>query len=278
MARIIKATESVMTELRSAFESAISKMKMFDGKFSFSKDCGKVERKTTVWFTPTAYLKMMYIIQAFDSEVAWHGVAKRTDDGYLISDILVYPQEVSGVTVDTDQEKYAEWLLSHDDETYNNIRMQGHSHVNMPTSPSQTDLLHQEKLLSQVGDEDFYIFMIYNKSMNRTIKIYDLRDNVLFENEDVVVDLVCAENFPKFIEIAKSNVKRKTYQSTYNGSTYGSYTRTSSGTYPYTDSLSGTSVYQTTQGISSKSTATGSGGCFESITSAQQKRTEGGTK
>ena len=44
----------------------------------------------------------------------------------------------------------------------------GHSHVNMGTSPSSVDLNHQEEILRMLGDNDFYIFMIWNKSFAST--------------------------------------------------------------------------------------------------------------
>ena len=180
MSKPIKMTEQYMAECRADFEKALQLTKLADGKLSFTKvfTCG--DRKATVVFTAGAWAKMALLIKEFDKEVAWHGVAHRAADEavdeYIIEDIVVYPQEVSGTTVEMDTEKYAEWLMQNaDDERFNNIHMQGHSHVNMPTSPSSVDLNHQEEILNMLGDDDFYIFMIWNKSFVSTNKIYDLR-------------------------------------------------------------------------------------------------------
>ena len=175
MSKPIKMTEQYMAECRADFEKALQLTKLADGKLSFTKvfTCG--DRKATVVFTAGAWAKMALLVKEFDKEVAWHGVAHRAADEavdeYIIEDIVVYPQEVSGTTVEMDTEKYAEWLMQNaDDERFNNIHMQGHSHVNMPTSPSSVDLNHQEEILNMLGDDDFYIFMIGTSRLSVQIK------------------------------------------------------------------------------------------------------------
>lgn len=222
MSKPIKMTEQYMAECRADFEKALQLTKLADGKLSFTKvfTCG--DRKATVVFTAGAWAKMALLVKEFDKEVAWHGVAHRAADEavdeYIIEDIVVYPQEVSGTTVEMDTEKYAEWLMQNaDDERFNNIHMQGHSHVNMPTSPSSVDLNHQEEILNMLGDDDFYIFMIWNKSFVSTNKIYDLKKNVLFEDKDITVKLEGEhEGLAEFLKTAKDMVKQKSY-------TYGNY-------------------------------------------------------
>ena len=98
-----------------------------------------------------------------------------------------------------------------DDERFENIHMQGHSHVNMAPNPSSVDLNHQEEILNMLGDDDFYIFMIWNKSLSNNIKIYDLKKNVLFEDKDITFQHEEGE-LDEFIKQAKEMVKTKTYQ------------------------------------------------------------------
>lgn len=101
-----------------------------------------------------------------------------------------------------DTEKYALWIQENiEDERFNHIYMQGHSHVNMGTSPSSVDLNHQEEILGMLGDDDFYIFMIWNKSLASTNKIYDLKKNVMFEDKDITVKIVGqSEGLDEFIK------------------------------------------------------------------------------
>lgn len=193
MAKIIKITPECLAEIRKDFEDTLSGAKLSDGKISFSKSFGNIKRDATVFFTNEAWQKMQALIKGFDKEVAWHGLAYRGEEGkdeYFITDILVYPQEVTGATVNTDQEKYQMWLMNHDDDVFNNIRMQGHSHVNMGVTPSGVDNSLYERILEQLDDGMFYIFLIYNKKGDKTFKIYDLAKNILFETGDVTVKIL----------------------------------------------------------------------------------------
>lgn len=222
MSKVIKLTQEHIADLRSSFEEALSTGKFSDGKFTFTKDLGKLDRKATVFFTPLAWCKQSQLVNKFDKEVAWHGIAKRGEqpDTFIIEDILVYPQEVTGSTVTTDQEKYQMWLMSHEDDVFNNIRYQGHSHVNMGTSPSSVDTNLYDQILGQLEDDMFYIFMIWNKRGEKTIKIYDLRENVYFETVDVEVEVIGLDGFyDEAKEMVKDRVytppKPTTYQSNY---------------------------------------------------------------
>lgn len=232
MSRPIKFTEKLLEEVKKEFAAHLSTTKMFDGKVSFSKEyVWKGDDKATIVFTPTAYLKMFRLIQEFSDEVAWHGVAKRSEEDestFFITDILVYPQEVTGATVNTDQVKYQTWLMELPDEVFNNLRMQGHSHVNMAPSPSSVDTTHQEAILGQLEDSMFYIFMIWNKSLKHNIKIFDLKNNTLYEDEDIVVKFPTDdESFDDFIKESKELVKKKSTYS-YGGGGYGyAYQKTS---------------------------------------------------
>lgn len=215
MSKPIKMTQKYMDECRADFEKALQLTKLADGKLSFTKTFTLGTRKATVHFTSLAWSKMVSLLREFDKEVAWHGVASRggdeSKDEYTIEDIVVYPQEVTGATVEMDTEKYALWLMENaEDERFNNIHMQGHSHVNMATSPSSVDLTHQEEILNMLGDDDFYIFMIWNKRHESNTKIYDMRKNILFENADVTITHENGE-MEAFINEAKGMVKTKTY-------------------------------------------------------------------
>lgn len=210
MSKMIRLTGEEIEKLRNEFEKAISGA-LPDGKVSFTKAVGALNRKAELRFTEVAWYKMQALIRACDKEVGWHGIAKRLEeegkDAYLIEDILVYPQAVTGVTVTPDQTQYQNWLMRHPDEVFNNIRMQGHSHVNMGTSPSGTDTAFYEEILRQLDDTMFYVFLIWNKRNEHYIKIYDMQKNVLFENGDVTVSVIPAENgIEQFVSDAKKMI------------------------------------------------------------------------
>jgi len=149
-------------------------------------------------------------IQGFSTEVGWYGITEKVNDAlYRVSDILVYPQEVTGSTVRTDTELHTKWMMEKDDDTYNSLRMQGHSHVNMGTKPSPQDLIDQSIILDQMGSDcEFYIFMVWNKKLEHDIRVYDLEANLLYEDGDV--DLSIGENganLKSFVAGAKELVK-----------------------------------------------------------------------
>ena len=227
MSKPIMMTEAFKQECRADFEKALALTKCADGRLNFTKVFADLNRKATIFFTPIAWTKMTKLLQEFDNEVAWYGVTERgadpDKDEYIIRDILVYPQRVTGATVDMDPVECSKWVQEHmeqGDERFNSFCMQGHSHVKMATSPSGTDIHHQEEILRDVRKNGFYIFMIWNKYLVSTNKIYDLQKNVLFENTDITVDVLCdGETVSDFIAEAKSQVKETTYY--YNG--YKSY-------------------------------------------------------
>lgn len=235
MAKYIKMTPELQEECRNAFmaefDAIIAKNKFSDGKLSFSKSFGTVSRKAHIYFTEIAWMKTTALLREFSKEVAWHATAYRIPgdkDEYLIKDILVYPQTVTASTVDMDVEKYTQWIMDGvmaGDERFDHIRCQMHSHVNMGVFASGTDSQHQEEILEQLGEDDFYIFMIWNKSLKVYMRIFDMQKNILFETDDcewaVLDDTI---GLSKFIEDAKKIVvEQKTTYGGYSGSYGGNY-------------------------------------------------------
>jgi hypothetical protein len=145
------------------------------------------------------------------------GGHKKCSQNPFIEDIFVYPQEVTGSTVSTDQEEYSKWLYGLDDETFGKIRLQSHSHVNMGVTPSSVDDRHREQILAQLDPEMFYIFMIWNKSLSVHALIYDMQNNILYEDKDVEVKLISDDGTDEFLSEAKAKVrKRRTKKPTAN--------------------------------------------------------------
>ena len=141
-------------------------------------------------FTPTAYLKMMSLVQQYNKELAWHGLVDRTvnEAGEIImtvTDILVYPQLAAATTVDSDDEKYVLWANGLDDETFDRVRLQGHSHVNMACFPSGTDNEYYQKLFSTVSD--FYVVIIANKKHEFYVRYYDHAKNLIITDFPIIV-------------------------------------------------------------------------------------------
>lgn len=228
MSKPIYLSPEYIDSMVEEFRKSIADAKMSDGKITFKKSFnyeGEADTKAYLIFTPMAYIKMLALLRHFDSEVAWHGTVRREDtDTFIITDVVVYPQTVTGSTVNTDQEEYQKWMMTLDDDSFNAMRMQGHSHVNMGTTPSGVDDNHQQQILAQLKDDDYYVFMIFNKRLDHTIKIYDYANNVMYEDKDIVVSVANDEfDIESFLTESDRVVTRQTYN--YGGSYTGGYGR-----------------------------------------------------
>ena len=144
----------------------------------------KENEKAEVCFENEAFKKMKALISTCDKEIGWYGIVKRTSERkFVVKDILMFPQTVTGSTVQTDDEEFISWESGLSDEEFTGKTFYGHSHVNMGVSPSGTDLEFQDNLLQNVTD--FYIFGIFNKKNDHWLNIYDVKNNILYENKDI---------------------------------------------------------------------------------------------
>lgn len=193
-AQIMK--ELGLDEITKEVNDSLKKIRMSDGSFTFNKSFKferkfsgeKAKQRVSIRFTPEAFNKMLLIIMNEEKEVGWHGVSERVSETeFVVKDILVYPQQVTATTVDTDEEEYAKWLIKIGEDNFNNLHFHGHSHVNMGVTPSSTDMGHRQDITSQLGSEDYYIFMIWNKSLRWSAAVYDMKTNIQYETEDVDV-------------------------------------------------------------------------------------------
>lgn len=209
MARPVKLTEGMRKKIIKQFADHISQIKYPESKCEYTQSfVYKEQPKATIVLTPLAYRKMTALLEAFDTEIAWHGIGERTGlNTFKITDIVVYPQKVTVATVEMDTEKYALWLQENDeDERFSHIVMQGHSHVKMATSPSGTDREHQFNIVKQLTDNMFYIFTIWNKRHDKYTIIYDMENNVVYDNSDIEYVVERDNDVEEFVKDAKSKV------------------------------------------------------------------------
>ena len=232
MSKIINMTPEYIEELKREFASFITSVKAADGKVSFTRSLSSTGQKAKLRFTEKAWTKMQTLVREFDKEIAWHGVAERGEnDDYVVSDILVYPQTVTGTNVEMDTEEYAKWIqdgILSGDERFDHFYFQGHSHVAMGTTPSPVDTNHQEEILNKLRPNGFYIFVIWNKRNERNIRIYDLLKNTQFETADVTVEVIedDAIGAEKLAREAREIVKEKVYTPPANHYSSSYYDRT----------------------------------------------------
>ena len=147
----------------------------------------KITTKPKIIFSTTAYEKCKTLIKECSGEVGWQGFVERNGNTFLIKDIIVYPQTVTSVTVQTDEAEYAQWLLQLNNQQISELRFQCHSHVNMGVTPSATDLELYDNYLANLKDDDYYIFMIMNKKGDVNAWLYDLKENKKYFRSDLII-------------------------------------------------------------------------------------------
>ena len=238
MPKPIYATEDMIEKtfgnIRKEFEEQFEKAKataatkkMADGnldfkftKFNWSweKDGEPARAKLTI--TPEAFSKIMLTVLSTDKEIGWHGTIERDaedETNFVLKNIIFFPQEVTSATVVADEAAYPIWALKLPEETFNEMRFHGHSHVNMATSPSPTDMTYRADLIHQFKD-GFYVFLIINKKLETNCQIYDFDNNMLYSNSEVEIN-VGNEYVQEIAAATKEMVKSKTYN--YGGHGYG---------------------------------------------------------
>lgn len=161
------------------------------------------DEKVKITFTKEVWDKMYALINTCEkTECGWNmTVTRKGKKSFKITDILLYPQSVTGATVTTDDEKYIEWANGLSDEVYRQNRFHGHSHVKMGVSPSATDTTYQGQIMQNITD--FFIFGIFNQSGSYWLKIFDVENNVEYDSDDIII----TNNVEKFTDWATEQIK-----------------------------------------------------------------------
>lgn len=189
MAKLLKLQREDISAILEEIKEKLEKSSFISPKIEVVQQGKKDSRVGTLIITPNAWAKMMLLVAKYTTEIAWRGLIEKQEDGlYVVKDIVIYPQTVSGTTIITDYEKFDEWLESFTAEERKKMRFHGHSHVNMGVTPSQTDRDMRDGVISQIanktGENIFYAFVIVNKSYAVSAEIFDISSNALFSTED----------------------------------------------------------------------------------------------
>ena len=195
--KLLTRTPEMMDIIRAALLEQVEKSVLTGGleKINISYDvnvlCPAIKGavKPVILYSPIAWIKIQEFTDKYNHEVALHGLVKKLKGPgqYYIYDVMAYPQRTTAATVKATDD-YDMWLHKHSDSVFNDIRMQYHSHVNMPTGASGVDTSYYESMISDI--QDYYIFIIGNKSSSMNHMVYDKEQNILFEKADIVYDVV----------------------------------------------------------------------------------------
>lgn len=196
---IAKAKESILAQLDKVRLQGTTVNLSYDFADAIKEQLEKTEvKKPIVYMMANTYLKMLEYVMKCDTEIAWHGTVKRGEGDkkhiFFIKDVYLYPQKIAAATVQVDDTKYTQWSDAQDAETFNNRRFQGHSHVDMNAIYSGTDEANKREFLQDLLDDDYYIFLVTNKRQEHNFEVYDLAQNIIFENKDIDFRVYLNEN------------------------------------------------------------------------------------
>lgn len=220
----IKLDQSTLDQLVEKFKADMASKKGIPETVSYKVNASEKlseEEKVKVIFEDEAYKKMYALIDKCTNEIGWWGLVERTSEKeFLIKDIIVPPQTVTGVTVTTDDKAYPEWEGALDDDTFNAMKFYGHSHVNMSVSPSSIDTTFYNNRLQ--NEKRFLILGIFNKRRELWMNIYDVENNVLYEKDDISVTYYVSEADSWAEQQIKEKVTKPAYTppKTYYGGKY----------------------------------------------------------
>lgn len=175
----------------------------------------------TVLMTLHAKRKMDLIIHSVTTEIGWLGFVERLPDNeYLITDVVVPKQEVNGGTCEITEDglvELADSILSEEGglEKVNTMRLWGHSHANMGTSPSGQDNTQMEIFTKNV--KDFFIRLIANKKGEYNFTVYEYDRNLI--TEEAPTEIVTDDDEALKAEI-KETVAKNVKELTYHKNTY----------------------------------------------------------
>lgn len=198
--KLIKLTQETINTAKAAFDLYLNQLQTpgeaidFKLKYDSSLNIPENLRKAHIILSAKAYLKMTQLVKASTKELAWHGFVTKRGSTYIISDVVCYPQKASAATVESDDDKYPQWLMSLSNDQINSMRFQGHSHVNFGVSPSNTDIQNWATFVNNIGPNDFYIFCILNKSGDAKWVIYDKQLNIVYEQTDIDVSVYLSKD------------------------------------------------------------------------------------
>jgi hypothetical protein len=134
----------------------------------------------------------------------------------------VYPQKVTGVTCEQDDDKMFNFEMSLTTDQVNHKRFQGHSHVNMGVTPSGVDEQFYRDLLTQVND--YFIITITNKREEYTTRFYDIANNIVYSGLPIKVLTENGSVLDAWYENAKTQLVNRNAISSTLGNTTKTYT------------------------------------------------------
>ena len=176
------------------------------------------EEKPRIIFSDKAAKLIKALVARCSEEIAWNcTVTRRKHNVFYIDNVVMFPQIVTGTSVDVDETEYANWLATLPEDVFNRLRFHGHSHVNMAVNPSGIDTKYQADMFHNLTD--FYIYMIFNKRGDMYACIYDIKDMKFYERNDIIIQFgekLCYDTADQLIKQYVKRPPKQKYEYAYN--------------------------------------------------------------
>lgn len=134
---------------------------------------------------PTALQTMQLIVQLSDKEVGWLGRVREIENILVLTDIYLFHQEVAHTTCEITAAGLTEFAMElleqpGGDEVYNEVRLWGHSHVNMGVSPSGQD--EKQMGVFETSGHPWFLRCIANKKGDMQFTLFDFDSGIIVED------------------------------------------------------------------------------------------------
>ncbi len=175
-----------------------------------------------VIINPDALTKMHLYVDECADEIGWLGTAYKDEKKNIIyiSDVFLFDQEVHSTTTEISPEglnEFGEKLLLQPNgmDIWNNLKVWGHSHVNMSTSSSSQDDKQMETFVE--GGHDWFIRIIANKSGELNLDLYSYDLGVIYNSlpwvehgteEEIVIEGKIAALYEELAELQKIRIEK----------------------------------------------------------------------
>jgi NACalpha-BTF3-like transcription factor len=168
------------------------------------------EEQPLLYFTPDALLTMQCYVEECSDEVGWLGVVRAYEnDLYLCSEAHLLYQEVNGATTEINPEGLVKFAEEIGLELMEDVKLWGHSHVNMGTGASSQDDKQME-FFNNSG-HDWFFRIICNKKGSISVTFYNYKEGYIVE--DVPWDVL----YPVKVDVSaiKAEIKEKVTKKQY---------------------------------------------------------------
>lgn len=154
-----------------------------------------------------AYMDIAYIIsQSPEDEISWLGSVDVIDGNYIISDVYLLEQTVSGASISITEASYAKLIMevikTKGIKEANKLRFWGHLHPGNSTSPSHVD--NEQMKIFEKNCKDFFIRGIFGRKGRAEFSVFDYTKALCFSDTSwsitIGIDVNRKEEIKKLID------------------------------------------------------------------------------